>query len=125
MGKCHGAFIQAVPSYWATHHHLGVPSEGASAPGDRSRLGTAPLSAAGAQSEAPSGVVAGGPALPLATRSRGLQRRCPPGREPSAPGSGEASVFPTPVARGAQEQPPDAPRRLEGEGLGLGLGLGE
>ena len=33
MGKCHGAFIQAVPSYWATHHHLGVPSEGASFPG--------------------------------------------------------------------------------------------
>lgn len=92
-------------------------------PGTRSRPGSrGPLSAAGAQPKAPSGVVAGGPALPLATRSQGLLRRCPPQREPSAPGSGEASVFPTPVARGAQEQPPDAPRRLEGEGLGLGLG---
>lgn len=78
-----------------------------------------PASAAGAQLEARASVVAGDPALPSAECARAPPRRCPP-RRALGPGSGEASVFPTPVARGAQEQPPDAPRRLGGEGLGLG-----
>lgn len=119
MGECREATIQAVPSQWATGH-LGVPSEGASAPGTRGRVGSASLPPAGTQCQARPRVVAGGSVLPLTMRFWALPRRCPPQREPSAPGSGEASVFPTPVARGAREQPPDAPRRLEGRGLGLG-----
>lgn len=119
MGECQEATIQAVPSLWATDH-LGVASEGACASGTRGRTGSASLSPAGVQRQARPRVVAGGLVLPLAMRLRALPRRCPPQTEPSAPGSGEASVFPTPVARGAREQPPDAPRRLEGEGLGLG-----
>lgn len=121
VGESLEASVQAVPSEWATDH-LGVPSAGASAPrGPAAAEGSAGLSPRQGPSagHAP-GVVAGGSASPPAVSSLGLRRRCPPQREPSASGSSKASVFPTLVARGAREQPPDAPRRLEGEGLRRG-----
>lgn len=115
MGECHEASIRAAPSHCATDH-LGVPSAGASAPGARGRLPPPPRGPSSRHAR----VWSRGPGAAFGRVRPGAAAALPTPEGALGPGSGEASVFPTPVARGAQEQPPDAPRRLGGEGLGLG-----
>lgn len=114
MGKCHEASVQAVPS--------GLGDRSPWSPLCRCQCPRGPAAATGSASQSPRQELS-----PEQARGWSLEagHRPHPGapggcggaahpREPSAPVSGEASVFPTPVARGAREQPPDAPRLLAG-----------
>lgn len=101
MGECHGASVQAVPSRlgdwspWSPLCRCQCPW------GPAASVGNAGLSLPqGLGSGHSPGWSLGTPHWPPSRRSRGLRRRYPP-QGARGPGSGEASVFPTPVARGA------------------------